>query len=525
MNPYTPSSSKLFYGREQLIRDVLADEQQGQSTVLIGGRRCGKTTILRRVKDYLRGLGSGAADAGLLWQTLVPDASSPGPSMANPIHWPFFIDLQGLSPERLSDVYDHIAGALARGLPPKVRPLSAPPPGCSGDTLDRWLAEVDQRLAEVGLGGIALLIDEIEDLFDKSWRHDLMSFFRRIDGKINSRIWILICGSAPLHRYENPSDGSPPLNSARRVFVPDLGYSARRRMIVEPFTSSGRLPPSDSVTRRVDCLVGGQVWILTLLLEQLFKRGTEDAGEVERIAQDIMVDYLHPPFERWRRNFDDETWKLYAYIAQEEIVASSYFQKMDRQLRRQLLEFHGLVHRQKSGSSALGPRLFRQWAEDMNLIQGPFNPTRKAVGGDDDDLPPGYWRYDVALSYAGPQRAIATQLAELLRKQSKRVFFDQELSYDLWGQDLARCLPQAYDRNARITVLLVSDEYVTRRWPKVEAAAALAKAIREGWKAVLTVSVDGSRLPDVPDSIVLMNLADGKQSIADVALALVAKLQ
>jgi ABC-type cobalamin/Fe3+-siderophores transport system ATPase subunit len=65
MNPYTPLSSRLFYGREQLIRDLLADKQQGQPTVLIGGRRCGKTTILRRVKDYLQHLGSGAADAGL----------------------------------------------------------------------------------------------------------------------------------------------------------------------------------------------------------------------------------------------------------------------------------------------------------------------------------------------------------------------------------------------------------------------------------------------------------------------------
>ena len=41
MNPYTPSSSTLFYGREQIMRDLLADEQQGQSVVLIGGRRPG----------------------------------------------------------------------------------------------------------------------------------------------------------------------------------------------------------------------------------------------------------------------------------------------------------------------------------------------------------------------------------------------------------------------------------------------------------------------------------------------------
>ena len=48
------------------------------------------------------------------------------------------------------------------------------------------------------------------------------------------------------------------MNTKRRVL---LEFSARRRMIAEPFTQIGRLPPSDGVTRLVDYLAGGQIWI------------------------------------------------------------------------------------------------------------------------------------------------------------------------------------------------------------------------------------------------------------------------
>jgi hypothetical protein len=58
----------------------------------------------------------------------------------------------------------------------------------------------------------------------------------------------------------------------------------------------------------------------------------------------------------------------------------------------------------------------------------------------------------------------------------------------------------------------------------VEKAAALKKALREGWQAVLLVSLDGTLLPDVPGSIVYMDLWKGDKTIAHVALALAARL-
>jgi len=65
MNPYTPSSSRLFYGREKICRELLENEEAGQSVVLVGGRRYGKTRLVERIKDYLQArFASGSAARG-----------------------------------------------------------------------------------------------------------------------------------------------------------------------------------------------------------------------------------------------------------------------------------------------------------------------------------------------------------------------------------------------------------------------------------------------------------------------------
>src|SRR5437763_16403098 len=103
MNPYTPSSSRLFYGREPILRDLLSDEQASQAVVFVGGRRCGKTRLLERLRDYLRTVAKGDPEGA--WQVAVPDAIQPGVNRNLPPHWPFLVNFQG-----------HTLGSLERAL-------------------------------------------------------------------------------------------------------------------------------------------------------------------------------------------------------------------------------------------------------------------------------------------------------------------------------------------------------------------------------------------------------------------------
>jgi len=44
--------------------------------------------------------------------------------------------------------------------------------------------------------------------------------------------------------------------------------------------------------------------------------------------------------------------------------------------------------------------------------------------------------YDVALSYAGEDRAYVEQIAAQLRQEGIRVFYDEYAAAELWGNDL-----------------------------------------------------------------------------------------
>jgi len=74
MNPYTPSLKLLFYGRENIFREMLRSEQAGQSVVLIGGRRCGKTCLMERLNEFLRCAAILANNLNDAWIKAVPDA-------------------------------------------------------------------------------------------------------------------------------------------------------------------------------------------------------------------------------------------------------------------------------------------------------------------------------------------------------------------------------------------------------------------------------------------------------------------
>lgn len=536
MNPYTPSASRLFYGREEIFHDLLKDEEASQPVVFIGGRRCGKTRLLQRLDRYLRarydpGIARDAAEPAAIWQldpaaawlSAIPDAIGPAPVSDLAPHWPFLVDFQGLALKSLRQALAHVAGSVADGDPPVPLPSAPVAAECDARTLEEWLKDVDLALAKERLGGIGLLLDQITDIFTEPWHHDLMSFLRRLfDHTLRSRVWIVVAGSYALDGYRNPTDGSPPLNVAKRHFLGDLNYRARRHMAVEPFVAAGRLPPADEVLRAVDRSAAGNVWLLTLMLEDLFE--VEPTLHAVREAEEGLLDRQNDTFERWANALSANGWEIYSQVATHGFLAAEHIKTVPARATRNLLEYQSLVHRcNPVGDIELGPDLFRRWAAEMGKIQPPF-PPRPEPKGEGGLLPPGYYRYDVALSFASPQRESARKLADQLRIQGGlRVFYDQELQHELWGADLGRSLPSVYDREAQITVLLISKEYLERHWPRIEAAAALSKALRDGWGAVLLVSVDGARLPEVPESIVVLDLSYGDRSVSDVALDLIAR--
>ena len=102
-----------------------------------------------------------------------------------------------------------------------------------------------------------------------------------------------------------------------------------------------------------------------------------------------------------------------------------------------------------------------------------LNRTRSKIGtGSGLILIDKGFKYDVALSFAGEDRAYVNEVAQHLRTLEIEVFFDE--FEDLWGKRLIEHLGEIYSERSRFVVMFISEHYVRKAWPQHERRSALA---------------------------------------------------
>lgn len=133
------------------------------------------------------------------------------------------------------------------------------------------------------------------------------------------------------------------------------------------------------------------------------------------------------------------------------------------------------------------------------------------------------YKYDVAISFAGPQREIAQVLATAVRDAGFRVFFDGFYPEHLWGKDLTVFFDEVFRKDSRFCVMLVSKKYVERIWTTHERRSALARALAErGNEYILPIQVESAEVPGLLPTIGYVAL-EGR-SVKDIAELLKKKL-
>src|SRR5215468_4283531 len=125
---------------------------------------------------------------------------------------------------------------------------------------------------------------------------------------------------------------------------------------------------------------------------------------------------------------------------------------------------------------------------------GRLDAMTEADGSVDPPARPG-WRWDVALSFAGAQRAYVEQVAQALKAWGVRCFYDTDEEIDLWGKYLAEELPTIYREQAAAVVVFISADYAARDWTRLERRAALSRAVRERQGYVLPARFDDTPFP------------------------------
>jgi hypothetical protein len=109
--------------------------------------------------------------------------------------------------------------------------------------------------------------------------------------------------------------------------------------------------------------------------------------------------------------------------------------------------------------------------------------------------------FDVALSFAGEDRAYVEQVATILRGRSVKVFYDEFVTAELWGTDLYTYLDDVYRRRARFAVVFVSHHYARKAWTNHERQSAQARALTEQHSYLLPVRLDDADLPGLRPTV------------------------
>lgn len=105
--------------------------------------------------------------------------------------------------------------------------------------------------------------------------------------------------------------------------------------------------------------------------------------------------------------------------------------------------------------------------------------------------------FDVALSFAGEDRAYVDKVANYLMEMGYKPFYDQNETVTLWGKDLYEHLSNVYSKQARYTVVFISKYYAKKNWTNHERKSAQARAFSENQEYLLPARFDKTEIPGI----------------------------
>ncbi|MFD6608670.1 TIR domain-containing protein [Micromonospora chalcea] len=136
------------------------------------------------------------------------------------------------------------------------------------------------------------------------------------------------------------------------------------------------------------------------------------------------------------------------------------------------------------------------------------------------------YTYDVAVSFAGEQRAYAERFVRACEGLGLKVFYDRNMTTELWGRNLILEFRKTYGgAQPRFFVPFISNEYLVKPYPKDEFNAALEQAQQRPDVYILPVLVGDVSVPRELLGPAIAYLQADDHSPAELADRLAAKLK
>jgi tetratricopeptide (TPR) repeat protein len=130
-------------------------------------------------------------------------------------------------------------------------------------------------------------------------------------------------------------------------------------------------------------------------------------------------------------------------------------------------------------------------------------------------------KFDVALSFAGEDREVARLIASGLKDLGVKAFYDDDEQADLLGENLYEYLADLYSNRASYCIVIVSKDYVKKRWTRHEWRASQERALASIDEAyILPLRLDDAELPGLLSTVGFLDLrkVDVERAIQIIAM-------
>ena len=132
------------------------------------------------------------------------------------------------------------------------------------------------------------------------------------------------------------------------------------------------------------------------------------------------------------------------------------------------------------------------------------------------------YKYDIALSFAGEDRDFVDKVAQILKSNDVRVFYDKFEEIELWGKDLGIHFDYVYRRQSKYFIPFISVHYERKVWTNYEVRTAIARAIENKEEYILPVRFDKTELDGIRSTIGYLDIS--KMSPEELASKILQKL-
>lgn len=357
-NPYRwdKVNIDLFYGRNQLRHELVEGLRNGQSFGVIGGRRMGKTTLLRRVEADLMEYSMRWVNGGLL---VIP----------------VYIDGLALSPPITPDnVFASILEKIERDITPytssksnNLRSTQIPL-----HPFTTRLAQLIQSVASHRLQ-IVVLFDEVEPILSCGWGQGFFSNWRALlhnEPIVSPYVSATFAGASAM--FQLTRDVGSPLGNI-------LGW---RELVLFSSEDTGLLvnePTGNHLhsefAERIFQETGGHPALIQYLMKFVCDRDLDEAEQSLKQAIESFHVYERDKFERWWEKFPSLTQQVYAQILQADAPISrrflmQAFNSVDIGRALSILCHTGIVSYDRNlDSYVIAGRMFPQWFNQYGVVQ------------------------------------------------------------------------------------------------------------------------------------------------------------